>query len=405
MFSRIRQSCLNTQRRGAIALMAAVFLVMIFAFTAFTVDLGYLSIVDQELQAAVDSSALAAAYELKSATTPDVVRDAAEELAGLNSVNGQSLALDRGSDIELGYWDETTGAFTAIPVVTDMSLANAVRITGRLNRARDSQVNLFFAPVLGQNNAEMESSAIAVIGRDDERDVMLVIDCSGSMADYSRMTYTLAAAAVLVEELGDNDRLGLAVYSYPALVDGTEQNNEPRRFTRGRNRGRGNNGGTGGGSGGETRLTGRLENHLALNFRPVTSRLSQLAPGLYASRTCIGGGMRIAIEEFLAFPRYNAYGKKVQQVMVLMTDGLANETEPPGTSPVNSIYYYANLAKQNDIIIHGITLGRGADKPPIQYCADETGGEYHHVDDGDFEGLFDVYRGIGRGNDQPRLVR
>ncbi len=384
--------------------MAAVFLVMIFAFTAFTVDLGYLSIVDQELQAAVDSSALAAAYELKSATSPDVVRDAAEELAGLNSVNGQSLALNRGSDIELGYWDETTGAFTAIPVVTDMSLTNAVRITGRLNRARDSQVNLFFAPVLGQNNAEMESSAIAVIGRDDERDVMLVIDCSGSMADYNRMTYTLAAAAVLVEELGDNDRLGLAVYSYPALVDGTEQNNN-LPFTRGRNRGRGNNGGSGGGSGGETRLTGRLESHLASNFRPVTVRLGQLAPGLYASRTCIGGGMRIAIEEFVNFPRYNAYGKKVQQVMVLMTDGLANETEPPGTSPVDSIYYYANLAKQNDIIIHGITLGRGADKPPIQYCADQTGGEYHPVDDGDFEGLFDVYRGIGRGNDQPRLVR
>jgi Flp pilus assembly protein TadG len=404
MFSRIRQHCLQTRRRGAIALMAAVFLVMIFAFTAFTVDLGYLSIVDQELQAAVDSSALAAAYELKSATSPDVVRDAAEELAGLNSVNGQSLALNRGSDIELGYWDETTGAFTAIPVVTDMSLTNAVRITGRLNRARDSQVNLFFAPVLGQNNAEMESSAIAVIGRDDERDVMLVIDCSGSMADYNRMTYTLAAAAVLVEELGDNDRLGLAVYSYPALVDGTEQNNN-LPFTRGRNRGRGNNGGSGGGSGGETRLTGRLESHLASNFRPVTVRLGQLAPGLYASRTCIGGGMRIAIEEFVNFPRYNAYGKKVQQVMVLMTDGLANETEPPGTSPVDSIYYYANLAKQNDIIIHGITLGRGADKPPIQYCADQTGGEYHHVDDGDFEGLFDVYRGIGRGNDQPRLVR
>ncbi len=115
--------------------------------------------------------------------------------------------------------------------------------------------------------------------------------------------------------------------------------------------------------------------------------------------------MRIAIEEFIGFPRYNAFGKKVQQVMVLMTDGLANETEPPGTDPVDSIHYYADLAKQNDIIIHGITLGRGADKPPIQYCAEQTGGEYHHVEDGDFEGLFDVYRGIGRGNDQPRLVR
>lgn len=404
MFSRIRQSCLNTQRRGAIALMAAVFLVMIFAFTAFTVDLGYLAIVDQELQAAVDSSALAAAYELKSATDPEVVRDAAEELAGLNSVNGHSLALDRNADVEFGFWDETTGAFRAVPGVTDLSQTNAIRVTGRLNSDRDSQVNLFFAPVIGRRTAEIQSSAIAIIGQDDERDVMLVIDCSGSMAHYQRMDYTLAAADVLVDELGDNDRLGLAVYSFPALVDGTDQNNN-LPFTRGRNRGRGNNGGSGGGSNGETRLTGRLERHLAFNFQPTRSRLQQLEPGLYASRTCIGGGMRVAFEEFVNFPRYDIRGKKVQQVMVLMTDGLANETEPPSSDPVDSIYYYANLAKQNDIIIHGITLGRGADKPPIQYCADQTGGEYHHVDDGDFEGLFDVYRGIGRGNDQPRLVR
>lgn len=405
MFSRIRHACLNTQRRGAIALMAAVFLVMIFAFTAFTVDLGYLAIVDQELQAAVDSSALAAAYELKSATDPEVVRDAAEELAGLNSVNGQSLTLDRSTDIEFGFWDENTGAFTVIPQVTDLTQTNAVRITGRLSNDRDSQVNLFFAPVIGRRNAEIESSAIAIIGQDDERDVMLVIDCSGSMASYNRMTYTLAAADVLVDELGENDRLGMAVYSFPALVDGTEQNNRPRRHTRGRNRGRGNNGGTGGGSNGETRLTGRLERHLAFNFQPTRARLAQLAPGLYASRTCIGGGMRVAIEEFVNFPRYNSRGEQVQQVMVLMTDGLANETEPPGTTPVNSIYHYANVAKQNDIIIHGITLGRGADKASIEYCADHTGGEYHHVEDGDFEGLFDVYRGIGRGSDKPKLVR
>ncbi|MBI1311508.1 hypothetical protein GC176_09390 [bacterium] len=392
------------QRRGAIALLAAVFLVVIFAFTAFTVDLGYIAIVDQELQAAVDSSALAAAYELKSAQGTDVVRDTAQELAGLNKVNGRTLALNRDSDIELGFWDETTGTFTAFPVVTDISLTNAVRVTGRLSRDRNSQVNLFFAPILGQNNAEIQSSAIAVIGRDKERDVMLVIDCSGSMSDYHRMVYTLAAAQVLIDELGDKDRLGLTVYSYPALVDNTLSNNN-RRTTRGSNRGRGNNGGSGGGANGQTRLTGHLEKALSFSFQPVISRLPHLLPALYASQTCIGGGMRVAIEEFIAFPRDDSKGNKVQQVMVLMTDGIANVTEPPGTDPVDSIYYYADLAKQHDIIIHGITLGRDADESPIRYCADTTGGQYYHVEDSNFEGLFDIYRGIGRGDDQPRLVR
>ncbi|MDG2359889.1 MAG: hypothetical protein P8M20_09565 [Planctomycetaceae bacterium] len=34
-----------------------------------------------------------------------------------------------------------------------------------------------------------------------------------------------------------------------------------------------------------------------------------------------------------------------------------------------------------------------------------TSGQYHHVSDGDFDGLFEINRGIGRGGDQPRLVR
>jgi Mg-chelatase subunit ChlD len=115
--------------------------------------------------------------------------------------------------------------------------------------------------------------------------------------------------------------------------------------------------------------------------------------------------MRVAIEEFIANPRYDQLGDKVEQVMVLMTDGQANETEPPGANPIDSIYYYADLADRHGIIIHGITLGQNAQSTAIEDAADTTDGQYHHVSDGDFDGLFEIYRGIGRGGDQPRLVR
>jgi hypothetical protein len=174
----------------------------------------------------------------------------------------------------------------------------------------------------------------------------------------------------------------------------------------GGNNGGGNNGGgNNGGGGGETRLSGRLEKQLLSNFQPVRARIPQLIPNLYASTTCIGGGMRVAIEEFIANPRYDELGNQVEQVMVLMTDGQANVTEPPGQNPIDSIYYYADLADQNDIIIHGITLAQNAQSTAIEDAADTTGGQYHHVSDGDFDGLFEIYRGIGRGGDQPRLVR
>ena len=114
--------------------------------------------------------------------------------------------------------------------------------------------------------------------------------------------------------------------------------------------------------------------------------------------------MRVAIEELIANKRNDSLGNPVEQVMVLMTDGKANETEPPGQNPVDSINYYANLAHQNDIIIHGITLGYDVEAQAIEDASTLTGGQYNHVNDGDFEGLFEIYRGIGRGGDQPRLV-
>ncbi|MBI1311509.1 VWA domain-containing protein [bacterium] len=393
MFPSVRHFALNTERHGAIAVLAAALLVVIFAFTAFTVDLGFVALVDQELQGAVDASALAAAYELKQAKTTDSVFNAAEELAALNTVNGHALSVIRDSDVEVGYWDELTRTFTAMPGLTDLSLSNAVRVNGRLNRARDSQVRLFFAPILGHSNVERESSAIAVIGRDRPRDVMLVIDRSGSMKDYHRLDYTKSAAIELVSELqelvsritGDEtkgDRVGLAAYSFQ------ESGNGQSGTWRERN--------------GGTTWEGRLITSLSWKFSTTRLQIPLLTP---SGNTNIGGGMRVAIEELIAHKRYDSPGREVEQYLVLMTDGHANETEPPGTTPVNSIYYYAQLAKQNHITIHGITLGSDAEEAPIRYAAELTGGEYHHVEDGDFEGLFEVYRGIGLGRDQPRLVR
>ncbi|MFT4559955.1 MAG: Flp pilus assembly protein TadG, partial [Planctomycetaceae bacterium] len=194
-------------RRGSIIILAAVFMIVILAFASFSVDFGYMVLVGQEMQSAVDGAALAAAQELQ--LTPDggedLVIDAAVDLAAANTVNGQNLTLQRNSDVEIGNWDELTGQFTPFSG-TDLTLANAVRVRGELSNARNNAVNLFFAPVLGHKTHQVADQAIAVIGRTRMRDVMLVIDCSGSMSSYNRMTMTRAAALVLIDELGTDDR-------------------------------------------------------------------------------------------------------------------------------------------------------------------------------------------------------
>ncbi len=393
----------SVSRRGAILVLSAVFMIVILAFATFSVDFGYIVLVNQELQSAVDSAALAAAQELQLAPDggEDQVVDAAVDLAAANQVDGRDLVLQPSTDVEIGIWDELSRQFTPF-TGTDLTLANAVRVSGKLSQARQNAVNLFFAPVLGDGTHEVTESAIAVIGRTRMRDVMLVIDCSGSMSSYNRMVYTRAASLVLIDELGEDDRLGLAVYSYP-ITETTTIEVEVKGKEKGKKKGKGKKTVTQTVT--TTRLTGYLERNLQSDKQATRARIPHLDPGLYASTTCIGGGMRVAIEEFLANPRVDPLGNPVEQVMVLMTDGQANETEPPGADPIDSIYYYAELARQNGIIIHGITLGRNAQSLAIEDAADTTGGQYHHVSDNDFEGLFEVYRGIGRGGEQPRLVR
>ena len=181
----------NPIRRGSIAVMAAFCLIMIFAFAAFSIDSGYITIVHQQLITGVDADAL----ELRNAPERGAgnIKDAAISVAAANTVNGHSLVLDRKEDVEVGAWDPDTGQFTTLDE-KDLSKANAVRVTGRLSKKRDSAVPLFFAPVIDHDDLEMQESAIAVYGYGIPRDVVMVIDCSGSMNQYNRMTYCAGSA-------------------------------------------------------------------------------------------------------------------------------------------------------------------------------------------------------------------
>ncbi|MEX0702000.1 MAG: vWA domain-containing protein [Planctomycetales bacterium] len=381
----------QTQRRGAVIVLAAVCLIVIFAFAAFTVDVGYISLARTQMQASADAAALAAAAELSGGEK--AVRSAAEAVAGKNFVGQQPTHIVSEEDVELGKWDDLTRTFTPLLGKAQES-ADSVRVTVKLDATRDNALPLFFAPLLGHRDAAIKVQSVASTGHDKPRDIVLVIDCSGSMAQYNRMVYTRAAALAFIEELGPRDRLGLAVYSYPVetiteVVTGKGKSKK-KKVTEVV----------------ETVLTGFLEDGLAFDFSPIKGRIPKLDPGEYADLTNIGGGMRVALEEFVDSPRTDLKpGEEVEKTMVLMTDGNANVTEAPASSPMESIYYYADVAKQQNVIIHGITLGQSAAKGPIMQAASTTGGDYYHVADGNLSGLFEVYKAIGRGDGHPKLVQ
>jgi Flp pilus assembly protein TadG len=144
------------RRKGGIVVLVAVLLVAMLGMVAFALDLGYIVTVDTQMQRTTDACALAAACVL-----PDEASAlAAAQATALDNAgaDGPSLAI---SDVELGWWDRDTATFAA-----SGADVNAVRVTVRRTAARGNALKLFFAPILGQTEVEVETTATAMYDKD-----------------------------------------------------------------------------------------------------------------------------------------------------------------------------------------------------------------------------------------------
>ena len=148
------------KRRGSIVLLAAFCLVIVIAFLAFSIDFGYIVVAESDLQTAADAGALSGARALRYENYDEVVA-AAQTWAGKNVVAGENVTMVASEDVELGKWDKDTATFTVLPVGSTQS-PNAVRVTCRRTASRGNALTLFFAPVLGVNQADLVVTSIAI---------------------------------------------------------------------------------------------------------------------------------------------------------------------------------------------------------------------------------------------------
>lgn len=184
------------QRKGAILVLAALCLVMVMAFVAFTVDVGYITYTKAEMQNAADAAALAAAMELSGTDSPQTVRtngrSSASAVANANLGPEQSVIFNANRDVQFGRqaWNPTTQSYT-FQWGDQYTPYNVVRVIASHQQqagvgsapGADQRLPLFFAPVLGVKNADVGASAIATF---QPRDIMVVLDYSGSMSYDSR---------------------------------------------------------------------------------------------------------------------------------------------------------------------------------------------------------------------------
>jgi len=172
-----------SKRGGAIIVLVVAVLVMVFAFTAFTVDVGYITLTRGQLQNSADGAAKAAVMELPAAIgkgptlTVDevelVAQQAAVDVAAANRAGDVDSVYAKGEqDVELGraVWDADSGTWQKTWGATPYNMARvtlrrdqAETEDGHANTAGDRPLPLFFAPVIGHKNASLAVRATAAL--------------------------------------------------------------------------------------------------------------------------------------------------------------------------------------------------------------------------------------------------
>lgn len=148
-------------RRGGMAVVLALMLVILMGFAALVIDLGHARLVRGQLQAAADASAMAGA-QLLDGTDEGLssARETAVAVAGEHAARGQVIVIEENSAndpegaVVLGIWEDDT--FT--PSI-DSSIVNAVRVN-----LSDTDIGAIFSePAFGSGplSAEVRATALA----------------------------------------------------------------------------------------------------------------------------------------------------------------------------------------------------------------------------------------------------
>ena len=334
--NRLQKRFCDKKNRGAMLVMIAVTMVILFVAAAFCVDIAYMHMVRAELRTVCDASARAGAEALSRTQDENTAIQAAIDIAAQNTVAGREFTLTA-ADIEIGtHAIQSDGSFQFVPGGVP---SNAIRVlASKKEDSPSGSVPLFFGPLLGQSTFQPEQSATAC---QLDRDISLVLDVSGSMRAPGRLTGLKNAVSVFLGELNasENEELvSLNMYS----TDSTK-------------------------------------------LIPLTSELTSIGDTVSrfkaAGMTAVGLGLRDGIDSVLNDPEARPFAAKT---VILMTDGNHNT----GVSPT----VVANEASAAGVVVHTITFSRGANQQLMQEVAQKTGGIHIHANNN--QQLIDAFKTI-----------
>ena len=320
-------------RRGAMMPLIAICLPIILAFSAFAINIAWMQLTRTELRTATDAAARAGSRMLSRTQNPDVARAAAINAASRNTVAGDSLILAN-NDVKFGM-SAPNGAgswlFTEQP--EDTHGLNGVHVTGdRTSGSVSGAVPMLFTGIFDMGHFEPVRTAVA---SHMDRDVMLVLDRSGSMGSWTpggnRWRDLKNAVTAFLNALSttpQDELVGVATYSSSSTLD----------------------------------------ENMTLDYGRLMTTIDGLSVG---GMTAIGRGIQDGMDGVTAplFARANA-----AKTIVVMTDGQHNR----GIMP-EAVALTAHI--DHGITVHTITFSNGADKSHMRLVARNGGGRHWHADD------------------------
>ncbi|MGI9430094.1 MAG: vWA domain-containing protein, partial [Bythopirellula sp.] len=350
----------RASRRGAMLILVCLLSVILIAAVAFSVDVAYMQHTRTKLRVATDASARAAGEAFSRLQSLTAAKQAAKSVALANVVAGEPMEL-ADSDIVEGNTAFSGGghwAFTPHGTPT-----NSIRVNGR--RTAGSQagvVPLFFGRVLGVDDFEPEMQATVV--RLD-RDICVVVDRSSSMKlDINSPAETMGLGNPRICQPPQSDSrwaaLESAVGGFLSALASTPQSEHvalvsyASDFTRC----------------GVTNNDADINQVLDYNESLVGAGMSSISASVFNGATNIAagidGGVTVLTDAGLARPF-------AAKTMILFTDGHRTAGRQPRDAALD--------AAAENIMIHTITFGNGANQPQMEEVATITGGKHYHAPD------------------------
>ena len=176
----------SSRQRGIIVVLTAVFMIVMMAMLAFSIDVGYMYTMQSQLQRSVDAATLAGAGNLIDGQ--DAATDAVHEYLVRNPVGTQwkeyknqplsdsvqhfMTNYSQGLEVSFGDWDDSTKQ-----IVPTNNPPSTVAVTMRYDN-----MPFFFGHLLGRDTFSVQAHSAAAY---QPRDIMLVLDLSASMNDDS----------------------------------------------------------------------------------------------------------------------------------------------------------------------------------------------------------------------------